>query len=157
SIADRAERFEALTQINLRDRVVDTKHLERIIQMVEADRVPPELPKDPMLSEVWVTSVKIEPLIAMARAQAAANNRAEAAKTLQKARQTVEALEEADSRFGWLGVIARALVKMGDAAEASRMAGAIGKTERNWKWRILTEIAEAHAEIGDPANRKAWD
>jgi hypothetical protein len=49
------------------------------------------------------------------------------------------------------------MVKMGDAAEASRMAGAIGKTERNWKCRILTVIAEAHAEIGDPANRKAWD
>jgi tetratricopeptide (TPR) repeat protein len=48
-------------------------------------------------------------------------------------------------------------MKMGDAAEASRMAGAIGKTERNWKLLILTVIAESHAEIGDPANRKVWE
>jgi tetratricopeptide (TPR) repeat protein len=157
SLADRAERFEALTQIRVGDRVVDTKVLGRILRMVDADGVPPELPKDSSLSEVRVINVKIEPLIAMALAQAAANDRAEAGKTLQRARQIVEALEEEDSRYGWLGVIARALVKTGDAAEASRMAGAIGKTERNWKWRILTEIAEAHAEIGDPANRKAWD
>jgi tetratricopeptide (TPR) repeat protein len=157
SIADRAERFEALTQIQLGDRVVDTRILGRILRMLDADGVPPELPKDSILSGVWVTNVKIQPLIAMARAQAAANDRAEAGRTLQRARQIVEALEEEDRRYGWLEVIARALVKMGDAAEASRMAGAIGKTERNWKRRILTAIAEAHAEIGDPANRKAWD
>jgi hypothetical protein len=101
--------------------------------------------------------MKIQPLIAMALAQAAANDRAEAGKTLQRARRRVEALEDEDTRYGWSGEIARALVKMGDAAEASRMAGAIGKTKRNWKWHILTTIAETHAEIGDPANRKAWD
>jgi tetratricopeptide (TPR) repeat protein len=157
SLADRAERFEALTQINLGDRVVDTKVLGRILRMIDADGVPPELPKDSHLSNVWLTNLKIEPLIAMARAQAAANDRAEAGKTLQRARQTVEALEEEDTRYRWLGQIARALVKIGDAAEASRMAGAIGKTEGNWKLMVLTRIAEAHAEVSDPANRKAWD
>jgi tetratricopeptide (TPR) repeat protein len=157
SIADRAERFEALSRINLRDRVVDTKILGRILRMIEADGVPPELAQGSILSNAWVTSIKIEPLIAMALAQAAANDRAEAGKTLQRARQTVEALGEEDTRYIWLGRIAWVLVKMGDAAEASRMAGAIGKTERNWKSHILTEIAYAHAEIGDPANRKAWD
>jgi tetratricopeptide (TPR) repeat protein len=157
SIADRAERFEALSQINLRDRVVDTKILGRILRMIEADGVSPEFAQGSILSKAWVTSIKIEPLIAMALAQAAANDRAEAGKMLQRARQTVEALAEEDTRHHWLGQIARALVKMGDAAEASRMAGAIGKTERNWKSHILTMLAEAHADIGDPANRKAWD
>ena len=157
SFADRAERFEALTQINLGDRIVDTKVLGRILRMIDADGVPPELPQGSFLGKEWVTGMKPKTLIAMALAQAAANDRAEAGKTLQRARQTVEALEEQDTRYGWLVLIARAMVKMGDAAEASRMAGAIGKTEQNWKLRILTGIAEAHAEIGDPANRKAWD
>ena len=156
SIGDRAERFEALTQIHLGDRVIDKKILERILRMVDADGVPPELPPGSFLSKDWAIGVRISPLIAMARAQAAANDRAEAGKTLQRARQAVEALEEEDTRYGWLVSIARAMVRMGDASGASRMVGAIGKTERNWKLRLLTGIAEAHAEIGDPANRKAW-
>ncbi len=157
SLADRGERYDALTQIDPY-RVVNMKILERILRMSDADGVPPELDQEGFAyRKKRVIGMKIATLIAMALAQAAANDRAEAAKALQRARQTVEALEEEDSRYGWLGEIAKALVKMGDAAEASRMAGAIGKTERNWKSRILTEIAEAHAKIGDPANRKAWD
>ena len=101
--------------------------------------------------------MKIGTLIAMALAQAAANDRAEAGKTLQRARQTVEALEEEDTALRLARADRQGHGEDGDAAEASRMAGAIGKTEQNRKLHILTEIAEAHAEIGDPANRKAWD
>jgi tetratricopeptide (TPR) repeat protein len=158
SLGDRAERCDALIGIGVEGRVVDTKVLERILRMIDACGVPPEVDQEVFaLRKKRVTEKKISTLIAMALAHAAANDRAEAGKTLQRARQTVESLEEEDERYRSLREIARALVKIGDAAEASRMAGAIGKTKQNWKGDILTAIAEAHAEIGDSANRKAWD
>ena len=60
SIADRAERFEALTEIGLED-LVDTKVMERILRMIDAEGVPPELPEDSFLSEEWVTGMKTGP------------------------------------------------------------------------------------------------
>ena len=157
SLADWGERCEALTWVG-HSGANDTKVLERILRMIDAWGVPPEGDRARFaFRRMRLTRTKIRTLIAMALAQAAANHRAEAGKTLQRARQTVEAVEEDDERYGLLREIARALVEIGDAAEASRMAGAIGKTERNRKLQILTAIAEAHAEIGDPANQKAWD
>ena len=158
AIADQGQRLGALSQIPLRGRNVGAEVLERILRMIDAEKTPPGGNQGFDYLKWMLNGMRINVLTELAPAQAAANDRAEAAKTLQRARQIAEAEQEEGTRYSQVGRIARALVKMGDAAEASRMAGAIGKTMWNRKLLVLTDIAEAHAETGDlAATLKAWD
>ena len=113
SIADRAERFEALTQIHLRDRVVDTKVLGGSSGWSTPTGSLRSSLKDSHLSEVWVTRRK-DPApdrdgAGAGHGEQSGGGREDLAKGPADRRGPGGGRQP---RYAWLGKIARALVKM---------------------------------------------
>jgi tetratricopeptide (TPR) repeat protein len=151
SIGDLGERLDALTRIDVKGRNIETEVLGRILRMIDADGIPPDIYRGVDVRTERVNGLRIDALMGMALAQATANDRASARKNIQRARQIADTLQGDATRYLYIGRITKALVRMGAVSQASGIADAIGDTTWNRKLGVLTDIAEAHAEIGDRA------
>jgi len=160
SLAGRAERFEALTQINLRDRVVDTTVLGRILRMIDADGVPPKLPQDSILNPEELLEGpllgrdNLQTLIAVARAEAG---------DITGAIRLANTIKHIQVQGDALAGIAAAQAASGDIKGALETAGTIRPpdpkqgliTHLRDQWDALREIAAAQARAGDVAGALA--
>ena len=70
--------------------------------------------------------------------------------------QVAGELKVKSGRYRYVGQITKALVKAGATGEASRIANTFGQKDRDIWFLLLSNIAEAHTEIGDQAALNAW-
>lgn len=151
-------RFDVLAQLDVENDSVDPVALGRVLQMLDTDKVPPSTYQGVDVRKERVNGKKIEVLLRMALIHAAANEQAGTKQQLQRARRIADALQEEATRYSYLGRIAQVLVKTGAGDQARRIADGIGDTMWNRKLGLLTDIANAHAEMGDRVGSlKAWD
>ncbi len=156
AIADREHRFQAITGLRIRDDLGNIPVVERFLRMCYAEGIPPgRAEEDLVRAKARVNRSKLHALISIARTQSAAQDRAGAAETWRRARQVAESIDKEDDRDWAITQVARAMVKAGNAAEAWRLAKQIADVEHSQDAMVV--IAEAHDEIGDPANPRAWD
>jgi tetratricopeptide (TPR) repeat protein len=158
SVVDLNERIDALTAIDIGRRDVDAEVAGRILRVLDIEWTPEAIHQVADWRRVQLKRLKIDTLVALALTEARANHKAEARTILRDAMKVAETLLAKPGHYRCLGTITKALVKAGATGEASRIANIFGETDRNIRFSLLSDIAEAHTEIGDrAATLKAWN
>jgi len=159
SIDDLNERIDALCEIDVGRCKIDTQVAERFLRLIDIQWTPEAVDHVADWRKTYVNYyLKIDVLVALALTEARANHQKRARAILQRAMQVAGELKVKSGRYRYVGQITKALVKAGATGEASRIANTFG--ERDWDIRfvLLSNIAEAHTEIGDrTAALKAWN
>jgi predicted negative regulator of RcsB-dependent stress response len=155
SIPDSAQRLDALAAIDVNGTGGDKEVLGRFLRMIDAEQVPPEEFMGVDVRKGRVLALKVDVLIGTALAEARADERAGAMKSLQEAERVAATVQEPVERNLLDSRVVSALVNVGAGGEASRIAGAVG--DPYFKTLLLTVIAEARSQAGDrEATLKAW-
>ena len=157
SIDDLDERLDAINAINVESRDIDREVAGRILRLIDVGWRAEVIRQAADERRGLVECLRIDTLVGLALKEAGASRQQEAKAILQGAERVAEALKVESGRYYYLGRIAKALVKVGATGEASRIANTFGETDRDIRFMVLSNIAEAHTEIGDrTAALKAW-
>jgi tetratricopeptide (TPR) repeat protein len=157
SVDDLDERLNAISAMNVESRGIDREVAGRILRLIDVGWRAGVIRQAADERKGLVEHLRIDTLVGLALTEAAASRQQEAKSILQDAERIAEDLSVKSGRYYHLRQIAKALVKAGAASEASRIANTFGDTDRNIRFMVLCNIAEAHTEIGDrTAALKAW-